>query len=112
MNKKQNDKNKNNTLKLIIGLLIILVILIATFAIYMINNKNQDENKNIAYTDLIKEINEETVEKIEMTVGSTTAKVKLKNEEYKLFTYQELLNDERIMQVNSDIVGYIKEFNL
>lgn len=81
MNKKQNDKNKNNTLKLIIGLLIILVILIATFAIYMINNKNQDENKNIAYTDLIKEINEETVEKIEMTVGSTTAKVKLKNEE-------------------------------
>ena len=39
-------------------------------------------------------------------------KVKLKNEEYKLFTYQELLNDERIMQVNSDIVGYIKEFNL
>lgn len=81
MDKKQNDKNKNNTLKLIIGLLIILVILIATFAIYMINNKNQDENKNIAYTDLIKEINEETVEKIEMTVGSTTAKVKLKNEE-------------------------------
>lgn len=47
----------------------------------MINNKNQDENKNIAYTDLIKEINEETVEKIEMTVGSTTAKVKLKDVE-------------------------------
>ena len=47
----------------------------------MINNKNQDENRNIAYTDLIKEINEETVEKIEMTVGSTTAKVKLKGEE-------------------------------
>lgn len=37
---------------------------------------------------------------------------KLKNKKYKLFTYQELLNDERIMQVNSDIVGYIKEFNL
>lgn len=49
----------------------------------MINNKNQDENKNIAYTDLIKEINEENVEKIEMTVGSTTAKVKLKGEEEK-----------------------------
>lgn len=47
----------------------------------MINNKNQDENKNLAYTDLIKEINEETVEKIEMTVGSTTAKVKLKDVE-------------------------------
>ena len=81
MDKKQSDKNKSNTLKLIIGLLIVLVILVAIFAIYMINNKNQDENKNIAYTDLIKEINEETVEKIEMTVGSTTAKVKLKDVE-------------------------------
>lgn len=81
MDKKQRDKNKSNTLKLIIGLLIVLVILVAIFAIYMINNKNQDENKNIAYTDLIKEINEETVEKIEMTVGSTTAKVKLKDVE-------------------------------
>lgn len=39
-------------------------------------------------------------------------KSELKNKKYKLFTYQELLNDERIMQVNSDIVGYIKEFNL
>lgn len=81
MDKKRSDKNKSNTLKLIIGLLIALVILVAIFAIYMINNKNQEENKNIAYTDLIKEINEETVEKIEMTVGSTTAKVKLKDEE-------------------------------
>lgn len=81
MDKNGSDKNKNNTLKLIIGLLIVLVIAVAIFAIYMINNKNQDENKNIAYTDLIKEINEETVEKIEMTVGSTTAKVKLKDVE-------------------------------
>lgn len=81
MDKKRSDKNKSNTLKLIIGLLIALVILVAIFAIYIINNKSQDENKNIAYTDLIKEINEETVEKIEMTVGSTTAKVKLKDEE-------------------------------
>ena len=81
MDKNRKDKNKNNTLKLIIGLLIILVILVAVFVIYIINSKNQDDNKNIAYTDLIKEINEETVEKIEMTVGSTTAKVKLKDVE-------------------------------
>jgi len=41
-------------------------------------NKNED-NKEIAYTELLKEINDGTVEKIEMTVGSTTVKVKLKN---------------------------------
>lgn len=33
-------------------------------------------------------------------------------EPFKWFTYDELLNDERIMKVNSDIVGFIKEFNL
>ena len=31
---------------------------------------------------------------------------------YKWFSYIELSNDERIQRVNSDIVNYIKEFNL
>lgn len=31
---------------------------------------------------------------------------------YKWFTYDELLNNKRIMQVNSDLVGFIKEFNI
>ena len=35
----------------------------------------------MAYTDLIKKIGNKEVEKVEMTVGSTTVKVKLKNEE-------------------------------
>ena len=35
----------------------------------------------MAYTDLIKKIDNKEVEKVEMTVGSTTVKVKLKNEE-------------------------------
>ena len=31
---------------------------------------------------------------------------------YKWFTFDELMKDERIQKVNSDIVGFIKEFNL
>lgn len=31
---------------------------------------------------------------------------------YKWFSYSDLMNDERIQQVNSDIVQFIKEFNL
>ena len=43
--------------------------------------KNTKENLELAYTDLIKKIDSKEVEKVEMTVGSTTVKVKLKNEE-------------------------------
>lgn len=31
---------------------------------------------------------------------------------YKWFSYQDLLNDERIQKVNSDIVKFINEFNM
>lgn len=30
---------------------------------------------------------------------------------YKWFSYDELKNDERIQKVNSDIVGFVKEFD-
>ena len=36
----------------------------------------------------------------------------INNTKYKWFTYDELLNNKRIMQVNSDIVRFIKEFNI
>jgi cell division protease FtsH len=82
MNRKKDDKNKKQKQ---IYALIIICALLAVFAIIavltMVNNKNNDEETNLAYTDLIKEINEQTVEKIEMTVGSTSVKVKLKDEE-------------------------------
>ena len=44
-------------------------------------NNNKENSKEISYTELITKINENAVEKIEMTVGSTAIKVKLKNEE-------------------------------
>lgn len=34
------------------------------------------------------------------------------NNNYKFFSYDELKNDKRIREVNSDIVEFIKEFNL
>ena len=44
-------------------------------------NSDEVNEKEIAYTELIKQINDGNVEKIEMTVGSTTVKVKLKDVE-------------------------------
>lgn len=36
----------------------------------------------------------------------------INNIKYKWFSYSDLLNDERIQKVNSDIVKFIKEFNI
>ena len=88
MNKDRNkDKNKNNEkekskqlLLLLIGLIILLIIVVAGIIIYNQNNSEEDED-TLAYTDLIKEISYGNVEKVELTTGSRTAKITIRNEE-------------------------------
>ena len=76
------DKPKNNDKLLYLILGIITVICIVLITILTLNNgADTKENLELAYTDLIKKIDNKEVEKVEMTVGSTTVKVKLKNEE-------------------------------
>ena len=80
-NKDQNKEKKGrNRLILILVLLVVLAVLIG-LTIYLMNNQTNKEENTLAYTDLIHEINNANVESIELTTGSTTAKVKLKNEE-------------------------------
>ena len=83
MDNTKNNKNNSNkkSMYISIGITVIMLIIIGVLILNMINNNNQDEEKNISYTELIKQINEQAVEKIEMTVGSTSVKVKLKGEE-------------------------------
>ncbi len=76
-NRKQANKKKITLVTLIIAILIISSI----FIVYLIKNNNKDDETTLAYTDLIKEISYGNIEKIEMTVGSTSVKVKVKNEE-------------------------------
>ena len=82
MNEKNEDKKKKQkqlyaliAFGIVVGLTIIIALLLG------INEKNNDKEQNMAYTDLIEAINEQRVEKLEMTVGSTSAKVKLKDVE-------------------------------
>ena len=79
MNKDKKD-NKKIWLNLLIILTIVLIILMGVAAYFLTKHQN-DEDKTMAYTDLIKEISYGNVEKIEMTVGSTSVKVKMKNED-------------------------------
>ena len=80
--KKNNEKNKNkkslNALYYTI-LAIVAILLIAGIVYVYFNNQNKNEDKEVAYTQLIKDIEEEKIEKIEITSGSTTAKVKYKD---------------------------------
>lgn len=78
--KKRNKKEQN---KLYYGILIavVVVLLIAIGVVYFITSNQKKDDVNLAYTDLIKEIDNQKVEKIEMTVGSTSIKVKLKDVE-------------------------------
>ena len=82
MSKKQKQpkdkKQSQKTWALIILLLVLLAILFG-LAFYLMQNQKDSEENTMAYTDLIKEISYGNIEKIEMTVGSTTVKVKQKN---------------------------------
>ena len=86
MNDNNNNKDKyKNILRTIINTVLIIGIVLAlafgAYLIYSNNKQNSEDDKKLSYTDLVKEIEAGNVEKIEMTVGSATLKVKLKDEE-------------------------------
>ena len=80
MNKNKNGKN-NKKLLISAMILIAIVIILAGISIYFVANNKEKDNKTLAYTDLIKEMSYGNIEKIEMTVGSTSVKVKMKDVE-------------------------------
>ena len=78
-NKEQKNKEKNSKqIWIIASVAIILIVASAVLVYLMVGNNNADDSK-ISYTDLIKKVSDGEVEKIEMTVGSTSVKVKLKD---------------------------------
>ena len=80
MNKNNNGK-KDNKLLISLIILIMITVFLAGIAIYVVTSKQDNDDKTLAYTDLIKEMSYGNIEKIEMTVGSTSVKVKMKNED-------------------------------
>ena len=76
------DENKKNNKYMLIGIAVaVFVLLVSLIAAYFIVNNKDKENVDLAYTELIKKMSDGEIEKIEMTVGSTSLKVKLKNVE-------------------------------
>ena len=81
MSKKQDNKENNKKQYIIMTASLILLIILAIGTMFLLKNKTKEEENTLAYTDLIKEMSYGNVEKIEMKTGSTTVKVKIKNEE-------------------------------
>ena len=84
--KRRNPKDSDRSKKIILGILvaILALVLIGSIIFGVIKQKESEDTigeDEISYTELIKQINDENVEKIKMTVGSTTVKVTLKGEE-------------------------------
>ncbi len=75
------EKPKNKIFKIVLSIaVIVLLVLITVFT--LINNNGKDKNeKELSYDDLLVQIKEQKIEKIEMTVGSTTIKVKQRDVE-------------------------------
>ena len=77
----KNKKNQNQQKKYwILGTILVVVVVVDCVVLGIFLNKNQKQD-DIPYTELIGFINEGKVEKIEMTTGSTTLKVKMQGEE-------------------------------
>lgn len=72
-------QNKKTSIYFIIAGIILIIAIVA--GIFWMNSKKDKEEKTISYTDLIKQIDDGLIEKVEMTVGSTSIKVKIKDVE-------------------------------
>ncbi len=84
-NKKRKGKQDKKKITLYIVIAILAVIIIASSIYLVLSNNKKDETEikegEIAYTELIKEIDAGNIEQIKMTVGSTSIKVKMRDDE-------------------------------
>lgn len=80
MGLKNNDNNKKSNIGIILTIVVLVIISVAGIIFFMNFNK-ENEDKNMPYTQLLSNINDGTIEKIEMTEGSDVAKVKIVNDD-------------------------------
>ena len=109
-NNKKNKKENEKILWILLTVATVLIVVLAGLIIFFINNKGKEDEKTLAYTELIKEISYGNIEKIEMTVGSTTLKVKQKNVEEEKTAI--IPNTESFMQLLQEKVAEGNEIEL
>ena len=115
MKSPKKDKKKNAKIVLISFFITILIIVIAFGLVF---KDKKDKEKEITYDQLYQDIIDHKVEKIEMTVGSATVKVKYKGTEEdeekttsvnSLQPFMEFVNEQ--LKVDSDLKVDLKQPN-
>ena len=77
--KNQKKPNDNKWKKILFATIPIILALLIIFTLIIIQNNQENDELEVAYTQLIQDIDEGKIESIEMTVGSTSLKLKYKN---------------------------------
>ena len=97
-NKKPNKKGNNkNIIKILVGLIIIAILGTAVYFLKIQQDKSKENE--LAYTQLIKDISDGKIKKIEMTVGSSTAKITYKSQESE--NSNTTINETKAEDINS-----------
>ena len=79
-NENKEKDNKNKSLMIVCACLAVIAMVLLAFLVYQAYDKEVEE-KELAYTELIADINAEKIEKIKMTAGSASITVTYKGEE-------------------------------
>ena len=84
MSDKNQKKPKDNKWKKVLYAIIpIILALMVVLTLIIIQNNQENDELEVPYTQLIQDIDDGKIESIEMTVGSTSVKLKYKDEEEK-----------------------------
>ena len=104
MKKENNQNDKNKWQNILTGLIILIAItFIIITIIYTLNTPKKEDDKTISYTELIKQIADGNIEKVEMTTGSTSVKVTLKNKIEKEEENNENSDETNDLEVSDEI---------
>ena len=104
MKKENNQNDKNKWQNILTGLIILIAItFIIITIIYTLNTPKKEDDKTISYTELIKQIADGNIEKVEMTTGSTSVKVTLKNKIEKEEENKENSDETNDLEVSDEI---------
>ena len=82
----QKKPKDNKWKKMLLAIIPIILALALVLTLIIIQNNQENDELEVAYTQLIQDIEDGKIESIEMTVGSTSLKLKYKGEEEKKHT--------------------------
>ena len=82
-NKSNKPKDSGKWKRAILAIIPFILVILIFAAIFMVQFKQENDDLEVSYTQLIQDIDEGKIESIEMTVGSTSLKIKYKDEEEK-----------------------------